>query len=152
MPGLSAGLNSLWGIAVSEENKGPETALGFVVIDDGYTLVGTVQAEGRPRLVFRYRPALPEDTIGHNMKFQNATTGAERMAALAELLDAHVEGWEGVTRRLAGGQMQAVPWKKGILDDKAIRRAIGADYLMAMANYVNQYTMGQLWESDAKNS
>jgi len=145
----------------------PKRATGLVVIDDGYTLVGECKdADGRRTpLRFKYRPALPEAVYEYRAALMRAraapAAGAEQLNAVVALLDAHVESWEGVYRRGAGGVEVAVPFAPGrkgpggqpvpgSLADPAVRRAVGTDYLDQMVNFVTGYDVG-MWEADAGN-
>lgn len=150
-----------------QDQQEPKRAEGLLVIDDGYTLLGECKSDHRPAVTIRYRPARPEAVHEYRLRFNRATAGADRWAAVLWLLEAHVESWDGVFRRrsisVPGGSVtgEAVPfWTVGRAGEKgaesalrqpAVQTAVPIEYLDQMVNYVTGYELGR-WEADAKNS
>lgn len=142
--------------------KEPERYFGTVLMDDGCTLVADIQDADKLRGPMRvwYRPALPETVEDYKLVLGRCTTGLERIAAQCQFINAHLERWQGLSRRnkdAAGATvMEPVEWKKGkswsdsSLADPSVRRALGVEYLNQLSNLIGGYTPGQ-WEEDAKN-
>jgi hypothetical protein len=121
--------------------------------DDGYTLKGVCEASDpkKGRLVFYYRPALPDAVYEYRSRlFADGAKGIDRLAAVKALLGAHVVSWD-MTTRGPGGHVIPLPFTPAALDQPKVLRALGVEYLDTMANYVTGYTFGE-WEADAKNS
>src|SRR5262245_39994757 len=77
-----------------------------VLIEDGYEEERTVPAFGHtPAVTFRYRPALPAAAYRY-FKAPSAN-GDEALKNTAELLLAHLVGWD-VTRKKPGGEPESV--------------------------------------------
>lgn len=67
---------------------------GKVVIDDGFTLDGTIPARGNlyPEVKFKYRPASPIDQ--YEFQLADKDTGKKYLAATIKLLLKYLVSWD----------------------------------------------------------
>mgnify|MGYP000924644018 CR=1 FL=1 len=131
-----------------------ENVVGLMVgPEDGYTLRATlVPADPKKaRVTVTYRPALPEATMTYRVAVNKDDNPKTKLAALLHLLKSHVIGWD-LLSKAPNGEWVPFPFKPEHFDKPNVQRALGMEYLDDMANLVNGYTMGEVWEEDAKNS
>lgn len=137
-----------------------ERADGVCLIDDGYTLSGVVgDADKKGQMTIVYRPCQPDDTYKYRRQVQVAqfaNDGKAHLAAVADLLNDHIESWTGLYAMSAAGRrpvpfVKGTPAAPGSFGDVKVLRTLGAAFLDEMVNYVTGYALGQ-WVADSKNS